>query len=100
LGEGLLHRLIYNIHTDLPFGYQFLAKPLIFSYDLLDDTKDARDKGYISTTIEVIDESVPRYSYELTSLGKGRAERIFGTLKEEEKNKMLLTAQKGIRILA
>ena len=92
----MLHRLIYNIRGELPFRYQFLAKPLVFSYDLLEDMKGAREKGYVSTMIEVIDESVPRYTYELTSLGKGRAERTFSMLKEEEKAKIRSAGQRAI----
>ena len=60
--ESVLHRMIYHIRNKIPFNYHFFGKPVPYSYDLLKDVEDLHREGYIDIIIQVIDESVPRYT--------------------------------------
>jgi len=99
IDESQLHQLVFILREVLPFRYRFLTKPVIFSYDLSSDMRDVRSDGYVNILIEVIDESVPRYSYELSLPGRARAEKIFDSLSENEKGKLERATEKAISML-
>jgi len=88
VSESELQNIIYLLKDKL-FSYQFYSKPIIYSYELLGDVQKINQDGFIESTIEIIgDESVPRYHYSLSLLGKARSQNIIDSLSQEAKDKI------------
>ena len=94
--EGGLHRVVYSVQRYIPMKYKFFTQPIIFSYDLLRDVEELRSDGFVDTIIEVIDESIPRYSYKLTLMGIARAENILDSLSEESRKSIERVLARGM----
>jgi hypothetical protein len=89
LSEYELASFTYFAQITLPFKYKFLTKPIPYSYDLLGDVESLRSMAYLEAQIEIIGgESIPKYSYSLTLLGKIKAKEIYDALPEEDKLKI------------
>jgi len=88
ISESELQNIIYFLKDKL-FSYQFYSKPIIYSYELLEDVQKTNQDGFIESTIEIIgDESVPKYHYSLSLLGKARSQNIIDSLSQETKDKI------------
>lgn len=89
LSEGELADVVYRAQGILPFKYKFLSKPISYSYELSSDVEKLRDLAHLDAAVEIVGtESIPKYVYSLTSLGKIRAKEIFDILPEEDKKKI------------
>jgi uncharacterized protein YwgA len=88
IDESTLQRAVYFIRSRIPFDYHFFDRPVPYSYDLLREVEDISRDGYIDVIIQVIDESVPRYVYKLTSIGKASAMNTLEMLNEKGRNEL------------
>jgi len=88
VSESDFQYIIYLL-KDKVFSYEFFNIPIKYSYDLLEDIKKSNQGGFIDSTIEIIgDESIPKYYYSLSLLGKARSQNIFDSLSQDIQNKL------------
>jgi hypothetical protein len=76
LSEYELASFTHLAQITLPFKYEFLTEPIPYSYDLLGDVESLRSMAYLEAQIEIGGESIPKYSYSLTLLGKLRRKKF------------------------
>jgi hypothetical protein len=89
LSEGELAEIVYNAQEILPFRYKFLKKAVNYSYDLLNDVEKLRDSSHLEAAVKIVGtESVPKFVYSLTFLGRLRAKDSFDALPDEDKKKI------------
>lgn len=88
ISEGDLQKIIYFLEDEL-FSYNFLEKPIIYSYELLNEIQNANNRGFIDSVINIIgDESFPKYNYSLSLIGEARSGKIFESLPKNVQDRL------------
>lgn len=95
LSEGELADIVYHAREMLPFKYKkFCGKPVPYSYDLSSDVEKLMDMAHLEAAVKIVGtESVPKYVYSLTLLGKIRAKEIFDGLPDEDKKRIKMAVK-------
>lgn len=96
LSEGELTSFVYFMRDDLPFGYKFLNKPILYSYDLLSDVEELSDMAYLHSQIEIIEGTpISKHYYSLTWSGKFTAKEIYDSLPNEDRERIVNAVNKA-----